>query len=82
MRVTEHLPSLTCTTCDSCTNKVPILLFFFSYGKLKKTAVFAKLKKKILFKMNMADSSTCLFCNRDETVVHAFLFLFVVYAKH
>ena len=28
---------------------------------------------KILFKMNLADSSTCLFCNGEETVVHAFL---------
>ena len=28
---------------------------------------------KILLKMNLADSSTYLFCNREETVVHAFL---------
>ena len=28
---------------------------------------------RILLKMNLADSSTCLFCNRGETVVHAFL---------
>ena len=28
---------------------------------------------KILLKMNLADSSTCLSCNRKETVVHAFL---------
>ena len=28
---------------------------------------------KILSKMNRDDSFTCLFCNREETVVHAFL---------
>ena len=28
---------------------------------------------KILSKMNLVDSFTCLFCNREETVVHAFL---------
>ena len=27
----------------------------------------------ILFKMNMADSFTCLFCDREEAVAHAFL---------
>ena len=27
---------------------------------------------KILLKMNLVDSSTCLFCNREDTVVHAF----------
>ena len=28
---------------------------------------------KIIFRMNLADSSTSLSCNREETVVHAFL---------
>ena len=36
--------------------------------KLKHNRVMTN---KILLKMNLADSSKCLFCNREETVVHA-----------
>ena len=27
---------------------------------------------EVLFKMNLTDLSTCLFCNREENTVHAF----------